>query len=123
MTILADDLLDVVGTKIKNPLPTAYQNVVGTNGGGLMVFLTNVLRLIFVVAGIYAFLNFIIAGFQYMSAAGDSKALSAAWDRIWQSFIGLIVIIASFALAALMGQLLFNNPQFILNPVLYGPGQ
>jgi hypothetical protein len=122
MTILADDLKDVVGT-IKNPLPPAYQNVVGTNGGGLMIFLTNVLRLVFVVAGIYAFINFIMAGFQYMNAAGDSKALTAAWDRIWQSFIGLIVIIASFALAALMGQLLFGNPQFILNPVLYGPGQ
>lgn len=121
MTILADDLQDVVG-KIKNPLPTAYQNAVGANGG-LMLFLTNVLRLVFVVAGIYAFINFIIAGFQYMNAAGDSKALTAAWDRIWQSFIGLIVIIASFALAALMGQLLFGNPQFILNPVLYGPGQ
>ena len=122
MTILADDLQDVVG-KIKNPLPTAYQNVAGPNGGGLMIFLTNVLRLIFVVAGVYAFLNFIIAGFQYMIAAGDSKALSAAWDRIWQSFIGLIIIVASFALAALMGQILFGNPQFILNPVLYGPGQ
>jgi hypothetical protein len=56
-----------------------------------------------------------------MGAAGDSKALSAAWDRIWQSFIGLIVIVASFALAALMGQLLFGNPQFILNPTLYVP--
>lgn len=122
MNILAEDVNDVVG-KITNPLPTAYQNAVGANGGGLMLFLTNILRVVFVVAGVYAFLNFIIAGFQYMSAAGDSKALSAAWDRIWQSFIGLIIIVASFALAALMGQILFGNPQFILNPVLYGPGQ
>ena len=113
---------DIVGT-IKNPLPSAYQSAISTGGasGGLMLFLTNVLRLVFVVAGVYAFLNFIIAGFQYMSAAGDSKALSAAWDRIWQSFVGLIVIVASFALAALMSQLLFGDPKFILNPVLYGP--
>jgi hypothetical protein len=119
MKILADD---IVGT-ITNPLPPAYQNAVSTNGatGGVMLFLTNVLRLVFVVAGVYAFLNFIIAGFQYMGAAGDSKALSAAWDRIWQSFVGLIVIVASFALAALMSQLLFGDPKFILNPVLYGP--
>jgi hypothetical protein len=120
MNILADQALDEVVGKITNPLPPVYQNAIGESGG-VMVFLTNILRLIFVVAGLYAFINFIIAGFQYMSAAGDSKALTAAWDRIWQSFIGLIVIVASFALAALMGQLLFNNPQFILNPTLYVP--
>jgi hypothetical protein len=117
MKLLAQD--DIVGT-IKNPLPSSYQNAIGANGG-IALFLSNVLRLVFVVAGIYALLNFIIAGFQYMNAAGDSKALSAAWDRIWQSFVGLIVIIASFALAALIGQLFFGDPQFILNPSITGP--
>jgi hypothetical protein len=120
MNVLADQAIDEVVGKVTNPLPPAYQNAVGA-GGGVMLFLTNILRLVFVVAGLYAFINFIVAGFQYMGAAGDSKALSAAWDRIWQSFIGLIVIVASFALAALMGQLLFGNPQFILNPTLYVP--
>jgi hypothetical protein len=121
MNILAQntDLEKVVGT-IKNPLPTVYQNAISTNGG-VMLFLSNVLRLVFVVAGIYAFLNFIIAGFQYMGAAGDSKALASAWNRIWQSFVGLIVIIASFALAALIGQLFFGNPLYILNPSITGP--
>jgi len=120
MRILADAALDEVVGKVTNPLPSGYQNAVG---GGLVLFLTNILRLVFVVAGLYAFINFIIAGFQYMSAAGDSKALSAAWERIWQSFVGLVVVVASFALAALIGQLLFNNPQFILNPTLYVPGK
>jgi hypothetical protein len=113
---------DIIG---KIQLPTGYQSAFGSGGspGGLVMLFTNILRLVFVVAGLYAFINFIVAGFQYMGAAGDSKALSAAWDRIWQSFIGLIVIVASFALAALAGQILFGNPGFILNPKIYGPGQ
>jgi hypothetical protein len=110
---------NVIGT-ITNPLPSSYKNLTGSNGG-LILFFSNVLRLVFVIAGIYAFINFIYAGFQYMSAGGDSKSLAAAWDRIWQSLVGLIVIVGSFALAALMGQLIFGDATFILNPQIYGP--
>jgi hypothetical protein len=108
----------LIGT-IANPMPAGYSSV---TGGGLILFLTNILRLIFVVAGIYAFINFILAGFQYMSAAGDAKALSAAWNRIWNSLLGLILVVGSFALAALVSQLIFGNAGYILNPTLYGPG-
>lgn len=107
----------IVGT-VTNPLPGAYQTI---QGGGLILFLTNILRLIFVVAGIWAFLNFIIAGFQYMNAGGDSKALVAAWARIWQSLVGMIIIVGSFALAALIGQVFFGSATAILSPTLYGP--
>lgn len=115
---------DIVGT-ITNPMPSVYKNLVGTSSqsGGLMLFLTNILRLVFVVAGIYAFINFIIAGFQYMTAAGDTKALDAAWSRIWNSLLGLILVVGSFALASLFSQLIFGRADFILNPTLYGPGK
>lgn len=117
---LADDL---IGT-ITNPMPAAYKNLTGTTStsGGLILFFTNILRLVFVVAGIYAFINFIIAGFQYMTAGGDTKMLDSAWSRIWQSLLGLVLVVGSFALAALFSQLIFNNPGFILNPQIYGPG-
>lgn len=110
---------DIVGS-VTSPLPSAYKSLTGSNGG-LILFFSNILRLVFVVAGIWAFLNFIIAGFQYMNAGGDAKAVSAAWDRIWQSLVGLVIIVGSFAAAALMGQLLFGDPTFILNPKIYGP--
>ena len=86
------------------------------------MFMSNILRLVFVVAGIFAFFNFIIAGFQYMNAGGDSKSLTAAWDRIWQSLIGLVIIVGSFAVAALIGQVFFGRPEAILSPMIYGPG-
>ncbi len=110
--IFAQD--SIVGS-VTNPL--RYGSVTQ----GLVPFFTNLIRLMFVGAGIYAFLNFIIAGYQYMSAGGDTKALSAAWARIWQSLLGLIIIVGSFALAALFGYLIFGDAGFILNPVIYGP--
>lgn len=108
---------DIVGT-VTNPLPKAYQ---GVTGGGLILFLTNILRLVFVAAGIFAFINLILAGFQYMSAGGDAKQMQAAWGKIWGSLLGLILIVGSFALAALFGYVLFGDAGFILSPKIYGP--
>ncbi len=109
----------IVGS-VTSPLAgTGYASVFG--GFGLLV--TNILRLVFVGGGIFALFNFIIAGFQYMNAGGDSKAMTAAWDKIWHSLLGLVVIVGSFALAAVVGQLLFGSATFILNPTIVGPTQ
>lgn len=108
----------IVGS-VQNPLEgTSYAGI-----GGVGLFITNILRLFFVVAGVYALFNFIIAGYNYMNAAGDSKKLSAAWSRIWQSLLGLVIIVGSFAIASLFGYLIFGKADFILNPTIYGPGQ
>lgn len=114
--VFAEDVIGSITSKIPNP----YGNVDDpTRGLGLLI--ANGLRLFFVVAGILAFINFILAGFQYMMAAGDSKALQAAWDRIWYSLLGLILMVGAFALAAVFGYLLFNDPGFMLRPVIYTP--
>jgi hypothetical protein len=122
MKILAQTIDPLLVGTIANPMPTAYQSLTGPNGG-LILFLTNILRLVFVVAGIYAFINFILAGFQFMSAGGDTKAISAAMSRIYNSLIGLVLVVASFALAALFSQIIFGKADFILNPKIWGPGQ
>ncbi|KKU83621.1 hypothetical protein A2973_02695 [Candidatus Gottesmanbacteria bacterium RIFCSPLOWO2_01_FULL_49_10] len=110
----------VVGTIDPGPAFKPYGDVT-TPGGGFVLFFSNVLRLVFVGAGVYALLNLVVAGFQYMSAAGDTKALNAAWARIWQSLLGLVIIVGSFALAAMFGFIIFGDASFILNPKVYGP--
>lgn len=110
------DVKNLFGT-VTNPLATTY----GDYNTGLIALLTNIIRLAFVAAGVFALFNFIVAGFQYMNAGGDAKALAAAWSRIWLSLVGLIILVGSFALAALFGLLFFGNAGFILNPVIYGP--
>lgn len=84
--------------------------------GGMVGFLNAILRIIFVIAGLFAFFNFIIAGFQYLQAGGDPKAVGAAWNRIWKSLLGLVVIVSSFVLAAIFGWLIFGDPMAILAP-------
>lgn len=109
----------IVG-QVTNPfLNQSYGNI--DSGNGLGGLIGNGLRLFFVVAGLLALFNFIVAGFQYMTAAGDAKALQQAWSRIWLSLVGLVIIVLSFAMAAVFGQLIFGDPLFMLRPQIYRP--
>lgn len=111
--------LDSLGGTIENPL-SAYGGV-AQEGAGLILLFTNLLRLVFVAAGIFALVNFIIAGFAYMTAGGDPKKLEQAWSRIWLTLLGLILVVGSFVFAALIGQLFFGDAGYILNPTITTP--
>lgn len=117
-------MLGIFG-EIKNPFDILnikeYAGPVGPKFG-LIIFVNNILKLVIIVAGIFAFFNLIIAGFQFMTSGGDPKGISNAWSKIWQSLVGLLIVAASFLLAAIFGWLLFGNPLAILQPTIYGPG-
>lgn len=115
-------MFQIFGT-IENPLkiinPEGYE---GIAGGGLILFLNNIIRLLIIIGGLFAFFNLILAGYGFLSAGDDPKKMAAAWAKIWQSMMGLLFIVGSFVLAAIFGYLLFGNAGAILNPQLYGPG-
>lgn len=89
---------------------------------GLVPFLNNIVRLLIVIGGIWAFINLILAGYAFLGAGDDPKKITAAWAKIWQSMLGLFFILGSFVLAAIFGYLLFGHPGAILRPKIYGPG-
>lgn len=89
--------------------------------GGLISLLTILLRLLVVAGGIYALINIILAGYGFISAGGDSEAITKAWAKIWQSLIGLLIIAGSFLIVAVISQIVFGRPDAILNPRIYTP--
>lgn len=97
-----------------NPYPAGME--------GIVIFGTNILRLVFLIAGLFSFIKIVIAGFGFISAGGDPKAITKAWDNIWQALVGLLIIVSSFILTAIVGQVFFGDFTYILNPVLYGVG-
>jgi hypothetical protein len=105
---------------IDSPLKnTGYSDLAG---GGLIMFISNIIKLVTIGAGLFAFINLIIAGFGYISAGNDAKKTTEAWAKIYMSLIGLIVIVSSYTLAAIIGWVLFKDPTAILSPKIYGPG-
>lgn len=93
----------------------------GDFGTGLVKFLNNILKLLIVGAGLFAFFNIIIAGYSFLGAGGDPKKIEQAWARIWQSLLGLLFVAGAFVLAAIFGILLFGDPSAIISPKIYGP--
>lgn len=74
------------------------------------------LRALVIGAGIYALFNLVLAGYSFMSAGDDSKKVAGAWGQISQTLMGLAFSAGAFVLAAIFGQLIFNDPLFLLKP-------
>ena len=102
------------------PPPGANRFGTGNFQDGLIPFINIILRLVFLVAGLWAFFNILFAGFMFMQAGGDPKAIGNAWGKIWQSFVGLLILTSSFLIAAIIGIVMFGSPTALLNPVLTG---
>lgn len=101
-----------------NPPPTGYGDV----NSGLPSFITNIITIIFVAAGLFAFFNLMIAGFNYISSGGDEKKILAATQSINMSLIGLVVMVAAAAVTGIVSFVLFGSATAILSPNITGPG-
>lgn len=81
-------------------------------------FLRTIIIFLITLASLYSFIQFILGGFGIISAGGDSAKVETAQKKITNAIVGLVVIGASFILAAIIGQLLFGRADFIFNPEL-----
>lgn len=88
---------------------------------GIVDLLNIAFGLFIVIAGLYTLLNLIFAGFQFISAGGDSKQVEAAWGKIWQSLVGLFIVAGSLVLAAIIGWVLFGDTSAILRLKIFTP--
>lgn len=79
-------------------------------------FISVLVGIVVVVAGLWAFLEFLLGGLGYITAGGDAKKAQDAFARIRLAIIGLIAIAAAFIISGILGQLFFGNPMYIFNP-------
>lgn len=93
-------MLQIFGT-ITNP--TKYTS---EKGSGIFTLLNNIFKLAGVIAGIFLIFQLITAGYGYLSSNGDPKKTEAAWSKITQSLIGLIIVASSFVIASIVGSFL-----------------
>lgn len=86
---------------------------------GLIFFLTNVINFIIILAGIFTLVNFVSAGYGYLTGAGDPQKTANAGKKILQSLLGLVIVAAAFVIAALIGRILFDNTDALLNLLIF----
>lgn len=68
----------------------------------LGLLIRNILSIIFFLAGLLAFIYLLIGGLQWITSGGDKAAASAARDRITAALVGLIIIVAAFAITLVL---------------------
>lgn len=64
----------------------------------LVDIILRVINTLLLIAGIIAFLYLIIQGISYITAGGDPEKATAARQGVINAVIGIVIIIASFAL-------------------------
>lgn len=67
-------------------------------------FISALVGLIFIVAGILVFVFLVWGGIQWMTSGGDKQATEAARNRITAALVGLAIIAVSWALVAIIGK-------------------
>lgn len=75
--------------------------------------ISRIIGVMTIIAGIWFIFQFIIGAYGYMTAGGDQKRITDAGSKITNSLIGLVVIVAAYAIISLLGSLLGFD---ILNP-------
>jgi len=75
--------------------------------------LSTIIGFLTAAAGLWFFIQFILAGFAWISAGGDKGALETARNRIFNSVIGLIIVVGAYVLVGVIGKVLGLD---ILNP-------
>lgn len=74
--------------------------------GGIIGFLT-------ILGGLWFLFQFIIAGYNWISAGGDKGKVEAAQQKITNSLIGLLIVVGAYVIVGLLGKILGLD---ILNP-------
>lgn len=93
--------------------------------GPIANLISTTVGLITVCAGIYFLFQLLTGAFSWMISSGDKGKLSTAQDRMLHAVIGLIIVVASYAIVSVVGGLLgfdILNPQNIVGALQLGGG-
>lgn len=117
---------DVIGGIPVPPGTEAYNQASGAAGApanfALLFFISNAIKAFTVVAGVWVVFNIVRAGYLYISQGGSkSAATEKVRNIVTMSALGLLLIIAAYTLAGLVGLLVFGDASYIISPKLPTP--
>jgi len=74
-------------------------SALGQSGGDLPTLIGNIINIFIGILGIIFVVLVVYAGFLYLTAAGEDKKIEKAKSLLTQSVIGIIIILAAYAIA------------------------
>jgi hypothetical protein len=113
---------EVIG-RVPVPPGTESFNQAGSTAGApnnfaLIFFISQVIQVIVVVAGVWVVFNVVWAGFLYLTQSGKSSAAEKVRNLLFMSVLGLLLIVTAYTMAGLVGLLVFGDASYIISPTL-----
>lgn len=90
----AGELGPFAGKSLSNPVDT------------ITGYISSIVGMMTLIAAIWFLFMILFAGYEWISAGGDTKKIAAARDRITHAFVGLVIVVGSWSLLAVTGQFL-----------------
>lgn len=79
----------------------------GSGAGGLGLFLSNLIKLIYTVAGVILVFMIVLSAWEWLTSGGDKEKIAAAKHRIRNAVIGLMLF--ALAIAVINGLSAFTG--------------
>lgn len=113
--VLAQTAEEITGKLIAPPGVEQYIQK-SSDDIALIFFLSNMIRVFTIVAGLFVVFNVILAAFFFLNSSGDASAYEKARIQVTQSIIGLLIIIMSYTLTGIVGLVFFGDASIFLDP-------
>lgn len=102
---------DIIGQI--NPPVANYSNI-----NFVTPFISAIIKFIMIIGGLFTFWQIITGGFGLITSGADKAKITEAQNKIIMAILGLVIMVASFVIIAIISQLLFGDFMFILNPTI-----
>ena len=90
--------------------PSEAYTANGTTEEGVLanfdLIISNILGLFTIIGALIFVIYFLIAAIEWITAGGDTGKISSARDKMTQGVIGLIILVASYAILGLIGSVI-----------------
>lgn len=111
--MLVPTLIAQFGSGGFQPVSPLVEDAAVDPAANLELIISNVIGFLTILGGIYFVIYFLIAAMEWVGSGGDSGKLTSARNRMLHGVLGLIILVATYAIIGLIGSIVGID---ILNP-------
>lgn len=109
MKQLAGTSLGTIGDGSTGELGPFAGKTLSTPLATLLDYVSSIIGVMTIFASVWFLFQILYAGYEWISAGGDTKKIASSRDRITHAFIGLVIVVGSWSLLAVAGQFFGYN--------------
>lgn len=107
---------ELIGSVDTPPGVELINQEAGVDNIAIIYFASNIIKIFVWIGGLWIIVNVVLAAYGYLTSGGKADAASKARDRLSMSVVGLLLMVASYTIAGIIGLVFFGDATYIINP-------